>query len=355
MTEWLSLFHSKSGERGIFNREAATFQATQSGRRKAFWDEEEEFSIEFGTNPCSEILLRSKQLCNLTEVVCRPDDTRETLARKIVYATILGTWQACLTDFRYLTKKWQKNCEEERLLGVSLTGIMDCPLINDSGSQTQFILKDLRSMAIDTNKIWARKLDINRATAITCVKPSGTVSQLTDAASGIHPRHALYYIRRVRQDRKDPMAQFMMDQGFPHEIDVTNDQTVIFAFPIRAPKDAICRDGKTAIEQLQHWLLVQEYWCEHKPSITVTVREHEWPGVGAWVWEYFDQMTGVSFLPHSDHSYRQAPYEEVTEERLKKLEAQMPVVNWADFEKYESEDNTVGTQELSCTAGNCEL
>jgi ribonucleoside-diphosphate reductase alpha chain len=355
MTEWLALFNSKSGERGIFNREAATDQAISSGRRKAFWDEDGEFPIEFGCNPCSEIILRSKQLCNLTEVICRPDDTEETLVQKVKYATILGTWQACLTDFRYLTKKWQRNCEEEALLGVSLTGIMDCPLLIQNDFSTDHVLDRLKEIAIETNKEWAEKLGINQATAITCVKPSGTVSQLTNAASGIHPRHAPYYIRRVRQDRKDPMAQFMIDKGFPNEVDVTSDQTVIFSFPIRAPEGSVFRDDKTAVEQLNHWLMLQNHWCEHKPSITVTVREHEWPEVGAWVWRHFSEMSGVSFLPHSDHSYKQAPYEEVTEEVLKELEAKMPIVDWSELDKYESEDNTVGTHELSCSAGNCEI
>jgi ribonucleoside-diphosphate reductase alpha chain len=356
MTEWLALFNSKSGERGIFNREAATEQAISSGRRKDYWDEDKEFPIEFGTNPCSEIILRSKQLCNLTEVICRPHDTPETLKQKVRLASILGTWQSCLTDFRYLTKKWQRNCEEERLLGVSLTGIMDCPLVNGVDDRTKWLLDDLRTEAINTNAEWAKKLGINQATAITCVKPSGTVSQLTDAASGIHPRHAPFYIRRVRQDVKDPMAQFMIDQGFPHEMDVTNpEQTVVFEFPIRAPEGSVYRDDKSAIDQLEHWLMIQDNWCEHKPSITVTVRENEWPEVGAWVWNNFDKMSGVSFLPHSDHSYKQAPYEEVTEEKLKELEAKMPKVIWSGLEKYEQDDNTTGTHELSCTAGNCEI
>jgi len=237
-----------------------------------------------------------------------------------------------------------------------MTGIMDCPLVNGDDEQTYWLLNNLKGEAIETNREWAEKLKINQATAITCVKPSGTVSQLTDAASGIHPRHAPYYIRRVRQDIKDPMAQFMIDKGFPHEMDVTApEQTVIFSFPIRAPEDSILRDDRSAVEQLKHWLMVQSYWCEHKPSITVTVREHEWPEVGAWVWNNFESMSGVSFLPHSDHSYKQAPYEEVDMETLEILEENMPDVDWKELEKYESEDNTVGTQELSCTAGNCEI
>jgi ribonucleoside-diphosphate reductase alpha chain len=268
----------------------------------------------------------------------------------------LGTWQACLTDFRYLRSSWKRNCEDERLLGVSITGIMDCELLRHP-DYTPDILEALKAVAVETNKEWADRLGIPQSAAVTCVKPSGTVSQLVDASSGIHPRHSPYYIRRVRQDVKDPLTGFMIERGFPCEPDVANpDHVVVFSFPMRAPEGAVCRDDWTAVEQLRHWKTVQDHWCEHKPSITVTVRENEWPGVGSWVWENFDSMSGVSFLPHSNHSYRQAPYEEVTEEYVATFEDGMPKdVNWDDLEDWENEDNTTGTRELACTANKCDI
>lgn len=357
MDEWRSLYASKSGERGIFNREAARRTAMSSGRRKGYWDEDGKQPIAFGTNPCSEIILRSREFCNLTEVVARAGDRYEDLERKVRAATILGTWQATLTRFRYLTKGWKSNCDDEALLGVSITGIMDSRLLNGQCVDTPEMLHDLKCVAIETNKEWAEKLGIKQAAAITCVKPSGTVSQLVDAASGIHPRHAPTYIRRVRQDAKDPMTKFMLDAGFPGEPDVTKpNDTMVFSFPMRAPEGSRMRDDMTAKDQLEHWKMFQESWCEHKPSITVTVREREWPAVGGWVYDNFDSMSGVSFLPHSNHTYRQAPYETVDEETLTKLEESMPRdVDWSKISDYEDRDETVNTRELACTAGQCEI
>ena len=307
MKEWVSLYDSKSGERGIFNRVASQKMATRSGRRDGEHD--------FGTNPCSEIVLRNKQFCNLSEVVVRPDDTEKTLKEKVEIATIFGTLQSTLSDFRYLTKQWKDNTEEERLLGVSLTGIMD-NFILSGGAFNQAVLKsmlvNLKDHAIETNKKWAELLGVNQSTAITCVKPSGTVSQLVDSASGIHPRYSPYYLRTVRADKKDPLCDMMIDKGFHAEDDVMkpNDTKVIY-FPMKSPVESVMRDAKSAIEQLEIWKTYQLYWCEHKPSITVYVKEEEWLQVGAWVYENFDVMSGVSFLPHSDHSYKQAPYQEV--------------------------------------------
>jgi len=298
MDEWVALVKSKSGERGIFNRQAAKNQIKRLGDRR-------NPNYDFGTNPCSEIILRDREFCNLSEVVIRADDTPDTLARKVRLATILGTFQSTLTKFRYLSSDWQKNCEEERLLCVSLTGIMDNEITNGRAGDLPDLLEHLRHVAVDTNKEYANKLKINESAAITCVKPSGTVSQLVDAASGIHARHANYYIRRVRADRKDPICQFMIDKGFPAEPCVMKpNHTMVFSFPMKAPEHCITRNDMTALEQLQLWLTYQQYWCEHKPSVTITVRDEEWMEVGAWVYKHFDEISGISFLPHSDHTYR---------------------------------------------------
>jgi ribonucleoside-diphosphate reductase alpha chain len=356
LTEWQSLYSSKSGERGIFNTEAAWNKAVSNERRSGV--DAKGNKISFGTNPCSEIILRPKEFCNLSEVIARSYDDFEGLRKKIEAAAIFGTWQSTLTNFRYLGKKWRDNCEEERLLGVSITGIMDCPLLNGrkSKSNTIEVFEHLKQVAVDTNKEWAEKLGINPAAAITCVKPSGTVSQLADCASGIHSRFAKYYIRRVRQDIKDPVTDMMIDMGFPHEQDVMNPSNIVFEFPMKAPVGSVTRDDRTAIEELEHWKLVQDHWCEHKPSVTINVRENEWPGVGAWVWDNFDNMSGVSFLPYDDHSYRQAPYEKVEHNAIKELESKMPTgVDWTRLSEYEKEDTTTGTQELACVAGVCEV
>ena len=352
MKEWVSLYDSKSGERGIFNRVASQKMATRSGRRDGEYD--------FGTNPCSEIVLRNKQFCNLSEVVVRPNDTEETLKEKIEIATIFGTLQSTLSNFRYLTKQWKDNTEEERLLGVSLTGIMD-NFILSGGAFNQAVLKsmliNLKDHAIETNKKWSKLLGVNQSTAITCVKPSGTVSQLVDSASGIHPRYSPYYLRTVRADKKDPLCDMMIDKGFHAEDDVMkpNDTKVIY-FPMKSPTDSVMRDAKSAIQQLEIWKTYQLYWCEHKPSITVYVKEHEWLEVGAWVYKNFDVMSGVSFLPHSEHSYQQAPYQEVDEDTYKKWLSKTPRnVNWMDLTKYEKEDNTTSSKELACAAGACEI
>ncbi|MCS5651400.1 MAG: hypothetical protein NZ825_02065, partial [Candidatus Marinimicrobia bacterium] len=350
MDEWQSLYESKSGERGIFNRGAAREQAAKNGRRDP--------DHEFGTNPCSEIILRSKEFCNLTEIVVREDDTHETLKQKVKLATILGTWQSTLTNFKYLNKKWNENCEEERLLGVSMTGIMDCPLTHSYNNGLGDLLKELKQVAIDTNKEWAKKLNINVSAAITCVKPSGTVSQLVDSASGIHARHAPYYIRTVRADKKDPLAKMMKDAGFPVEDDVTKpDHTWVFSFPVKGPETGIYRKDMSAIEHLELWKVYQESWCEHKPSITVSVNEDEWLAVGAWVYENFDKMSGVSFLPFADHSYRQAPYQDCSKQDYESLLEQIPKeIDWSKLSEYEEKDMTHGSQELACSAeGGCEI
>lgn len=362
MEEWQSLYASKSGERGIFNREAARIQAMASGRRKGFYSNgTEPHPIDFGTNPCCEIILRPKEFCNLSTVVVRPEDTAETLAEKVRKATILGTWQSTLTNFRYLTKKWKDNCEEERLLGVSMTGIMSNSMLNGVDpynimGEFKELLRYLKEdVAVPTNKEWAERLNIPVSAAITCVKPEGTASQLVSAASGIHAAFAEYYIRRVRQDIKDPLTQMLIDQGVAHEQDVANNENIVFEFPQKAPEGSVLRNDMTAIEQLEHWKVFQDNWCEHKPSITVYVREDEWPSVGGWVWDHFDAMSGVSFLPHSDHVYKQAPYEEITEEKYHELVAHMPDIDWSALGEYEKEDNTSGHRELACVAGQCEI
>lgn len=348
MREWLSLVESKSGERGIFSRTASKKQAAKNGRRDASYD--------FGTNPCSEIILRPYQFCNLTEVVVRATDTLEDLERKVKLATILGTMQSTYTHFPYLRKVWKDNTEAERLLGVSLTGIMDNKLMSGGGDLAQ-TLEHLKHVAVTTNAEWAERLGIPASAAITCVKPSGTVSQLVDSASGIHARHSAYYIRTVRGDNKDPLTQFMIDQGIPNEPDVMKpDSTTVFSFPQKSPVGAITRNDMTAIEQLQLWLVYQRHWCEHKPSVTVTVRDHEWMEVGAWVYKHFDEVSGVSFLPHSDHSYQQAPYQEVGEREYLDALALMPErINWADLSNYEKEDTSKGTSTFACAGGSCEI
>ena len=349
MEEWKSLYESKSGERGIFNRQAAQSRSEMNGRRDA--------THEFGTNPCSEIILRDREFCNLTEVIIRGGDTEETLEEKVKLATILGTFQSTLTNFRYLNRKWGENCEEERLLGVSMTGIMDNVLTNGKKKGLEDLLVKLRQVAIDTNKYWAKQLGITQSAAITCVKPSGTVSQLVDSASGIHARHAPYYVRTVRADKKDPLAKMMYDQGFPCEDDVTKpEHTWVFSFPVKGPAKGVYRKDMNALEQLNLWKIYQEHWCEHKPSITISVKEEEWMEVGAWVYGNFDMMSGVSFLPMSDHTYRQAPYQDCTKEQYDKLFREMPKnINWMKLQEYEEQDMTAGSQELACSAGSCEI
>jgi len=350
MDEWKALYDSKSGERGIFNRQSANMMAEKSGRREVG-------DHEFGTNPCSEIILRSREFCNLSEVVVRAGDNRETLLEKVRLATILGTFQSTLVNFKYVSKGWVKNCEEERLLGVSMTGIMDNKYTNGKLGDLPSLLEELKAEAVKVNKELATKLGINQSVAIICVKPSGTVSQLVDAASGIHARHNPYYIRTVRGDKKDPLTNFMIDKGFPAEDDAMNpSQTVVFSFPVKVDKGAVFRTDMTAIEQLEMWLIYQKHWCEHKPSVTISVKEHEWMDVGAWTYNNFDYMSGVSFLPFSDHTYKQAPYQDTDEAGYKELLKIMPKdVNWADLSEYEMTDTTVGSQELACAAGNCEI
>lgn len=368
MKEWVSLYESKSGERGIYSRVASKRVAERNGRRDS--------DHEFGTNPCSEIILRPYQFCNLSEVIVRPDDTFEDLKRKVRIATICGTLQSTLTDFRYLRSIWKKNTDEERLLGVSLTGIMDHPLLSGSykdeiwpqdwgvdviyggesaGEQTlKSVLKQLKEVAIETNKDWSEKLGIPQSTAITCVKPSGTVSQLVDSSSGIHPRYSDYYIRTVRTDKKDPLYQFLKDSGVPVEDAIKKEEsTAVFSFPMKAPKDSVKRNDMSAIDQLELWKIYAEHWCEHKPSITVYMRDEEVLDVGAWVYKNFDICSGVSFLPHTDHIYKQAPYQEIDEDEYNRRIAEMPEIHWDRF--HEVGDNTTGQQELACTAGQCDL
>ena len=356
--EMRNLYESKSGERGIFNRTAAKKQAAKNGRRDAEHD--------FGCNPCSEIILRDRQVCNLSEVVVRPGDTFDRLKQKVIDATILGTLQATLTDFRYLSRKWKENTEEEALLGVSLTGIMDHPILSGRSPikiaweggiiHLEQALEKLREVAIETNKEWAKKLGINQSTAITCVKPSGTVSQLVDCASGIHPRYSPFYVRTVRADRKDPLAQMMIDMGFPYEDDITNNSNYVFSFPMKAPSSSVMRDDITAIEQLDLWLIYQDNWCEHKPSMTCYVKEEEWPDVFAWVYRNFDKVSGISFLPHTDHVYQQAPYQEISEAEYNELVKKMPKdTDWAKLGDYETYDQTISSQEYACTGGSCEV
>ena len=352
MSEWKALYDSKSGERGIFSRESAVKMASKNGRRNVK-------DFEFGTNPCSEIILRSREFCNLSEVVVRASDTRESLLAKVRLATILGTFQATLVNFKYVSSSWKKNCEEERLLGVSLTGIMDSKLTNGKGPihELQSLLQDLKNEAIRTNAEFAKKIGINQSVAVTCVKPSGTVSQLVDAASGIHARHNPYYIRTVRGDKKDPLTQMMTEIGFPVEDDITNpSHTSIFSFPHKVDQGAVFRTDMTAIEQLELWLTYQKYWCEHKPSVTISVKDDEWFEVGAWVWKNFDYMSGVSFLPFTEHTYKQAPYQDCTKEEYQFLVDMMPQkVEWTKLAEYEKTDMTIASQELACAAGFCEI
>ena len=349
MREWTALIESKSGERGIFNRQASQKQAAKNGRRNPESD--------FGTNPCSEIILKNAQFCNLTECVIRATDTIEDIERKVKYATILGTIQSTYTKFPYLSKDWADNTEEERLLGVSLTGIMDNPLMTSANAGLAKTLEHLRNVAISTNDEWAERLGIPPSAAITCVKPSGTVSQLVDSASGIHARHSPYYIRTVRGDNKDPLTKFLVDQGVPNEPDVMKpDNTTVFSFPQKAPAGAVTRNDMTAIEQLEMWLTYQRHWCEHKPSITVSVRDSEWVSVGAFVYEHFDEMSGVSFLPHSDHTYQQAPYQDCDKSDYEALLSLMPKeIDWSKLSDYEQEDNTAGMQTMACSGDVCEI
>jgi len=349
MREWLSLVESGTGERGIFNRQAAQNQAAKNGRRDA--------TYEFGTNPCSEIILRPYQFCNLTEVVIRSTDTEQDLERKIAIATILGTLQATYTKFPYLRKVWQDNTDEERLLGVSLTGIMDNPLTTTANPDLQGLLERLRAVSVEVNKEWSAKLGIAVSTAITAVKPSGTVSQLVNSASGIHARHSEYYIRTVRGAFNDPLTQFMKDQGIPWEPCAHQpDTTVVFSFPQKSPDQAVLTENTTAIQQLDTWLAYQRHYCEHKPSVTINVLADEWLEVGAYVYKNFDEMSGVSFLPYSEHIYQQAPYQQCDKKRYEEFLALMPDgIDWAKLADYEVEDTTIGSQTLACSGDSCEI
>jgi len=347
LNEWTSLYESRSGERGVFSRVASQKQAAKNGRRDA--------EHEFGTNPCSEIILRPYQFCNLSEIVVRPDDTLDTLKEKTRIATILGTLQATMTDFRYLRKIWKDNTEEEALLGVSLTGIMDHPLLCGRGDNEELKrwLTEMRNEAITTNEKWSRKLGIKQSTAISAIKPSGTVSQLVDSASGIHPRYSEQYVRRVRADGRDPLCTVLEAAGVPSEDDMMNPSTKVFAFPIASPEGAVTASDMGAMEQLELWELYQDYWCEHKPSMTCYYRDHEFLEVGQWLYNKFDKVSGISFLPYSDHTYQQAPYTPVCAEALAELKDGFPTE--IDWDINERSDMTEGAQQLACVAGSCEL
>ena len=346
--EWASIYESHSGERGIFNRYASVLQAEKNGRRNA--------KQEYGTNPCSEIILKPYQFCNLTSCIVRPDDDLVSLKRKVYLATILGTFQASLTNFPYLRKIWENNTKEEALLGVSMTGILDNALMNDPEDTTlPGRLEALKDVAIATNAEFAALIGINTSVAITAIKPEGTVSQLCSTASGIHPQHSKYYVRRVRADNKDPLTQFMIQSGFSAEPCVMKpESTTVFSFPVKVADGALLREELSAIQHLKLWLLYQRHYCEHKPSVTISVKEHEWMEVGAWVWEHFDEITGVSFLPYDGGTYKQAPYEECTEEQYEALKASIPTgVDWENFKEFD--DNVEGAQMLACVAGVCEI
>jgi ribonucleoside-diphosphate reductase alpha chain len=348
LSEMQTMYESKAGERGIFSRVAAQKMAARNGRRDVEHD--------FGTNPCSEIILRSNQFCNLSEVVVREDDTLEQLKDKTRIATIIGSLQSTLTDFRYLRVRWKRNTEEEALLGVSMTGIMDHWLLSKTGPDLEKWLTEMRDVSIETNKEWSEKLGVNQSVAITCVKPSGTVSQLVDSASGIHPRFSRQYIRRVRSDKKDPLAVYMADKGFPVENDVMSDSSVVFSFPVKAPTTSVTVNQVGAMQQLELWKAYQNFWCEHKPSITIYYTDDEFLDVAQWIWKNFDMCSGVSLLPYSDHVYQQAPYEDATDEMFAELVAKMPKdIDWNDLANYEVEDNTIGSQELACVGGACEI
>lgn len=344
MKEWYSLYDSKSGERGFFSRSACQGIAARNGRRDG--------SFDFGTNPCSEIILRPYQFCNLTEVVVRSTDTMDSLERKVRIAAILGTIQSTFTDFKYLRKIWKDNCDEERLLGVSLTGVCDnIGLLADPG-----VLSKLKEVVIGTNKGWADRLGIPQSAATTCVKPSGTVSQLVNSSSGMHTRFAPFYLRTVRADNKDPLTEFLKAQGVPNEPDLMNAQNTVFTFPQKSPEGAITRDDQDAVQALELWKNLQDNWCEHKPSVTINVKEDEWMKVGAWVYENFDTMSGVSFLPYDGGSYKQAPYQEIDEETYNEWVQKMPPkIDWMALQDFEKDDNTTGSQEFACSAGVCEI
>ena len=347
LNEWTSLYESRSGERGVFSRVASQKQAAKNGRRDSECD--------FGTNPCSEIILKPYQFCNLSEVVVRSQDTLTTLKQKVRVATILGTLQATLTDFRYLRAIWKANTEEEALLGVSLTGIMDHPLLSGRGDKAKLkrLLMEMRNEAIVTNEQWAKKLGINPSVAITAVKPSGTVSQLVDSASGIHPRYSSQYVRRVRADGRDPLCAVLEAAGVPSEDDLMNPSTKVFSFPIAAPEGAVTASDMGAMEQLELWEIYQDYWCEHKPAMTCYYRDEEFLEVGQWLYNKFDKVSGISFLPYSDHTYQQAPYEPVDKATLKTLQKGFPTQ--IDWDISEASDMTEGSQQLACTGNNCEL
>ena len=349
MREWMALVESGSGERGIFNRQASIKQVTKNGRRDSNW--------EFGTNPCSEIILRPYQFCNLTEAVIRSYDNKESIGRKVRLAAILGTIQSTYTDFPYLRKIWKKNTEDERLLGVSLTGIMDNKFLNTPNLDLEHTLLELKQIAIETNHSLASVLNIEPSAAITCVKPSGTVSQLVDSSSGIHARHSPFYTRTVRGDNKDPLTQFMKDQGVPCEPCVMKpESTSVFSFPVEAPKGAVVTEDMSAIDQLNMWLIYQRHWCEHKPSVTINVRKDEWFEVGAFVYKHFDEMSGVSFLPYNEHTYQQAPYQETTKEQYEEALSKMPeTIDWSKLKEYELEDSTKASQTFACTGEVCEM
>lgn len=352
LEEWIALIQSKSGERGIFNRQSAKFLVAQIGRRN--------YEYDFGCNPCSEIILRPKEFCNLSEVVVRPSDTKQTLLSKVRSATILGCIQSTLTDFNFINRDWKKNCDEERLLGVSLTGLCDHPILKSVSKKAKLLLSEMKQTAIDTAEEWSRILEINMPTAITCIKPSGTVSQLVDCSSGLHPRYSPYYIRRVRVDKTDAMCKFLMDKGVPYhtEVGFTPDTTnvYVFDFPTKSPESSLIRDEVNAIKQLEYWLMLQKYWCEHKPSVTVYVGDEEWIEVGNWVYKNWDFVSGIAFLPKDNSMYQLPPYDEIDEDTYEEMMLCFPKeIDFSELKKYEKGDTTEGAKEYACSAGTCEV
>ena len=349
LREWRNLYESKSGERGIYNLDSVRKHIDSFGRRDS--------SKVAGTNPCGEILLRPNEFCNLTEVVIEADDTEDSLKKKVELASIFGTWQSTLTNFKYIRKSWKDNCEEERLLGVSLTGIYGSKLTSTGTTKLAKLLDSLRETAVETNRVEAEKLGINQSMSVTCVKPSGTVSQLTGVSSGIHPWYSEYYIRSVRGDNKDPLTVFLKDCGIPNEPDVMKpNDTTVFYFPIKAPKGATVTEDISAIDHLEMWKIYRNHWTEHNPSVTINVHEDDWMKVGAWVYDNFDEIGGVSFLPASEHTYKQAPYQACSKEEYQEAVKKMPTnIPWEMLTVYETSDGTTGSQELSCVAGSCEI
>jgi ribonucleoside-diphosphate reductase alpha chain len=353
MDIWRDLVASKAGEPGILNRKALWEGAEAIGRATRY---EDGSRIPYGVNPCSEIVLQPYSFCNLTGAAIRPEDTLEDIKKKVRVATIIGTWQATVTDFDYLRKVWQSNVEDERLLGVCLAGIMDHPVLSQTTEESARWENELRELAWEVNKSIAEDIGINTTASVTAIKPAGNSGELYDVASGIHPRYAPYYIRSIRQSNGDPMTEFLKATGIPHEVSVQNARDSIFYFPVKSPEGAICAKDRTAIQQLEHWLHMKRNYATHTISATVYVREHEWIAVGAWVYDNFNEVTGLSFLPYDDHIYQQAPYTPCSAEDYEKARGKMPEeIDWSLLKHFEQSDSTTVSQEFACTGGSCAL